>query len=92
MFIASPQTLLTITQAYTKAASGVAPVDRALSANNTAGATFYAALPGKSELTIFDHVILNRANIQAWFFGAILTDLQIDCDMGGCIHIESCLS
>jgi hypothetical protein len=92
MFTASPQTLLTITQADTKAASGVAPVDSALSANNTAGATFHAAMPGKSELTIFDHVILDRANIQTWFFCAILADLQIDCDMRGCIHIESCLS
>jgi hypothetical protein len=63
MFMANLQELLTITQRDAKTASGVAPFDSALRANNTAGTTFYAAMPDKSELPTFQRIILNRAHI-----------------------------
>ena len=49
-------------------------------------------MPDKSDLAIFQCIILNWTDIQAWPVSAISADLEIDRDMGGFVHVESSLS
>jgi hypothetical protein len=92
MFMMNPQKLLTITQADAKTAPGIAPVDSTFKAGYTAGAAFYAAVPDKSDLAVFQGIILDWTDIQARLVSAVLTGLGIDPDMGDFIHAESGLS
>jgi hypothetical protein len=92
MFMTNPQKLLTITQADAETAPGIAPVDSTFKAGYTTGTAFYTAMPGKSDLAIFQGIILNWTDIQARLVSAILAGLGIDPDMGDFIHAESGLS